>query len=206
MTTQEDITAKHRILRSLHLTALFNIGSGSAGPPVEAAGHVDPSPGIDIGLLVLRATLACIVGAHGLQKLFGLFGGSGIGGFAKVLGGYGFTSNTTLLAWVTALSETGGSALLLLGLGTPLGAAALLGVAVNIVYIKAPTGFFMGTQKDGFEFQLLLGAVALAYLFTGAGRYSFDARTLWGRRPVPYGLAGLALALATSMGVILLFR
>ncbi|MFI6741817.1 DoxX family protein [Nonomuraea sp. NPDC050451] len=204
MTTHEDITAKHRILRSLH-TALFNTGTGShSGPPVEAAGH--PSPGIGIGLLVLRITLACIVGAHGLQKLFGLFGGSGIGGFAKVLGGYGFTSNTTLLAWVTALSETGGSALLLLGLGTPLGAAALLGVAVNIVYIKAPTGFFMGTQKDGFEFQLLLGVVALAYLFTGAGRYSLDARTPWGRRPVPYGLAGLALALVTSTGVILLFR
>jgi putative oxidoreductase len=160
----------------------------------------------DAGLLVLRLALAAVVGAHGLQKLFGLFGGSGIDGFAATLTGYGFTSGTTLLAWVTALSETGGSLLLLFGVLTPLGAAAVLGVALNIVYVRAPTGFFLSGARDGYEFQLLLGAIALALLFTGSGRYALDARTPWGRNPGPYGAVALVLAVATSAGIVILFR
>ncbi len=162
--------------------------------------------GLDTGLLVLRIALACIVGAHGLQKLFGLFGGTGIDGFARVLDGYGFTSQTTLLAWVTALTEVGGSALLLLGMFTPLAAAGLLGVAVNIVVLRVPTGFFLRGPQDGFEFQLLLGAVALAFLFTGAGRLALDANTPWGRRPARFGLIGVGLAAVSSAAVLILFH
>ncbi|MFD8497477.1 DoxX family protein [Amycolatopsis sp. NPDC059657] len=166
----------------------------------------DSRAGTDAGLLLLRLALACVVGAHGLQKLFGAFGGSGIGGFAKVLTGYGFTSGTTLLAWVTGLSETLGSISLLVGVATPVGASAVLGVAVNIIYVRAPSGFFLSGTNGGFEFQLLLAAIALVLLFTGSGRFSLDAGTPWGREPIRYGLAGLALAMAMSAGVILLFR
>ncbi|MGW4826359.1 DoxX family protein [Amycolatopsis japonica] len=162
--------------------------------------------GTDVGLLILRVALACVMGAHGLQKLFGAFGGSGIGGFAKVLTGYGFTSQTTLLAWVTGLSETLGSLLLLVGFATPLGAAALLGVALNIVFVRASTGFFLAGTKAGFEFQFILGAVALGLLFTGSGRLAVDSNLPWGREPLRYGLAALALSVLTSAGVIILFR
>jgi putative oxidoreductase len=162
--------------------------------------------GTDIGLLVLRVALACVVGAHGMQKLFGAFGGTGIPGFAEVLTGYGFTGQTTLLAWVTGMSEMFGSLLLLVGLATPLGAAALLGVAANIVYVRASTGFFLVGTKGGFEFQLLLGAVALGLLFTGAGRYSADAVLPWGRLPLRYAVGGLVLSVVTSAGIIILFR
>lgn len=162
--------------------------------------------GVDVGLLVLRLVLGGIVGAHGLQKLLGVLGGTGIDGFARVLTGFGFTGHTTLLAWVTGLTEVGGSVLLVLGLLTPLGAAGLLGVALNIVVLRAPTGFFLESARDGIEFQLLLAAVALALLFTGSGRIALDRATPWGRRPVPFGLAGLGLAVVTSAAVLLLFH
>jgi putative oxidoreductase len=161
--------------------------------------------GLDFGLLIMRVALGVTMGAHGLQHLFGLFGGPGIAGFARFLGTFGFTSQTTLLSWITGISEVGGGALVILGLFTPLGAAALLGVAVNIVYAKWHGGFFEG-QGNGFEFELLLGVVALTLLFTGSGRFALDVNTPWRRRPVPIGLLGVLLAAAASVVVILLFR
>jgi putative oxidoreductase len=157
--------------------------------------------GTDVALLVIRVAVGVVIAGHGLQKAFGWFGGPGIDGFAGALGDMGFTRGTTFLAWVTALSEIGGGALLVLGLLTPLGAAAVLGVALNIVYVER-SGPFLG----GWELPALLGAIALGLLFSGSGRLAADAAAPWGRRPVRWGLAGLALAVATSAVVLLAFR
>jgi putative oxidoreductase len=157
--------------------------------------------GPDLGLLVIRVAVGVVVGAHGLQKAFGWFGGPGIDGFAGALGDMGFTRGTTFLAWVTALSEVGGGALLVLGLLTPVGAAAVLGVALNIVFLQRAAPFI-----GGWELPALFGAVALGLLLTGPGRLAADAVTPWGRRPLPWGLAGLVLALVTSAVVLLGFR
>lgn len=159
--------------------------------------------GIDFGLFVLRISLGGLMIAHGLQK-FGLFDGPGTDGFAQALTSMGFTGPTTLLAWVTALAEVGGGALLVLGFFTPLGAAAVLGVMANAVYGKLDSGFFAAT--GGFEFDLLIAFTAFALLFTGAGRIAIDKNTPWRRRPWPFGLAALVLAAATSAAAILLFR
>lgn len=161
--------------------------------------------GLDFGLLILRLVLGGTMGAHGLQKVFGLFDGPGIAEFARALGGFGFTSQTTLLSWITGISELAGGALVIVGLFTPLGAAALLGVAANIVYAKFHGGFFMGEGK-GFEYELLLGAVAFSLLFTGSGRIALDVNTPWRRKPMAFGLFGLLLAAAASVLVIVLFR
>lgn len=159
--------------------------------------------GIDFGLLVIRLAVGGLAIAHGLQK-FGLLGGPGIDGFAKALTAMGFTSQTTLLAWVTALAEVGGGTLLVLGLFTPLGAAAVLGVLANAVYSKLAAGFF--ASNGGFEFDLLIALVAFALLFTGAGRASIDKNTPWRRKPWPLGLVSLVLAAGLSVAVIMLFR
>ena len=161
--------------------------------------------GIDTGLLILRVVLGGTMGAHGLQHLFGAFGGPGVGGFARVLGGFGYTSQTTLLSWITGVSEVGGGLLVIVGLFTPLGAAALLGVAANIVYAKFRGGFFE-RQGQGFEFELVLASLALTLLCTGSGRLAMDANTPWRRKPWPFGLLGLLLAAAASVAVIVLFR
>ncbi|MFC4000573.1 DoxX family protein [Prauserella oleivorans] len=188
-------------------------GSASLLADVEEPGTAGAEPdrwhaGLDIGLLVLRLGLGITMGAHGLQKLFGLFGGQGIDGFAQALAGMGYRDQTTLLAWITALAEVGGGVLLVLGLFTQLGAAAILGVAANIVYVKyqANGGFFTSADGLGFEYELFLGVTALALLFTGSGRAALDKNTPWRRKPGTFGVLGLLLAAAASTVVIVLFR
>ena len=161
--------------------------------------------GLGFGLLILRLALGVTMGAHGLQHLFGLFGGPGISGFARMLETFGYHKQTTLLSWITGIVELGGGALVVVGLFTPLAAAGLLGVAANIVYAKYHGGFFEG-QGRGFEFELLLGAVALGLLFTGAGSISLERNTPWRKRPLPLGLVSLLLSAAASVVVIVLTR
>lgn len=161
--------------------------------------------GVDLALLVLRVALAAGMGAHGLIKVFGLFGGPGLERYAKVLQGFGFTTHPGLLSWVTGLTEVGGSALLLLGLFTPLAAAGLLGTSASAVVSKRSGGFFEA-QGQGFELELTFASIALALLLAGPGRLALDASTPWGRRPLPFGLAGLAIAVVTSIITFVLFR
>jgi putative oxidoreductase len=161
--------------------------------------------GLDFGLLILRIVLGGALGAHGLQKVFGLFGGPGIGEFARILGDHGYTSQTTVLSWVAGVTEIAGGALLILGLFTPIAAGALLAVTANVVYLTYREGFFLGTG-DGFEYHLVLGGLALALLFTGPGRVSLDVNTPWRRRPVPFGIVGFVLAAAAMAIVLVLFR
>jgi putative oxidoreductase len=159
--------------------------------------------GLDFGLLVLRVVTGGTFVAHSLQKLFGLWGGSGIDGFAQYLARFGFTQ-TTLLSWVTGVSELVGGSLLVIGLFTPIGAAAVLGVAANVVYLKWGGGFF-GPPK-GFEWELGLGVAAFTLLFTGPGRISLDRPTPWGRRPVPPGLVMLIVAAGLTVVTLVVFR
>ncbi len=171
----------------------------------SGSGSGESRGGIDLGLLVLRVVLGVTMGAHGIQHLFGAFGGPGIGGFARALGSMGYTSQTTLLSWITGISELVGGALVLVGLFTPIGAAALLGVCANIVFVKFGGGFFQG-QGQGFEFELMLGAASLAVLLAGSGRIALDVNTPWRKRPLPFGLIGLLLSAAASVVVIVLCR
>lgn len=200
-------------------------GAGAAGDAEEAerttvigAVQREPEPnrgergsgtrwhgGLDFALLVLRVVLGGTMLGHGLQKLFGLFGGPGIGGFAEALSTtFGFTGYTTLLSWITAVTETVGGALLILGLFTPLAAAGLLGVAASVVYVQFSGGFF--GEPSGFEYEVLLAACAFALLFTGAGRLSVDVHTPWRRKPMPFAVLGLLLAAAGCVVILVLFR
>ena len=165
---------------------------------------LDEYAGVAPALLLLRLILAVTMGAHGLIKVFGLFGGPGLGSFSEVLVGYGFTRAITVLAWVTGLTEVGGAVLLVLGLFTPLAAAGMLGIQLSVVWAKFGGGFFEG-QGAGFEFELTLAVIALALLLTGPGRYSLDVNTPWRRRPLPFGLAGLLLAVIASIVITAAF-
>lgn len=187
-------------------TTAINPARTSGGPdtterkPTPPAAHA----GVDFGLLVLRVVLGGTMAAHGAQKVFGVFGGPGIDGFAMALQGFGFTSQLTLLSWVTGLTELVAGAMLVLGFLTPLAAAGLLGVTACTVVLKFGGGFF--ASNGGFEYELMLAVLSFAFLFTGAGRLSLDRGRRWYLYAPAFGLLGLILAVAGAIVVLTLFR
>ena len=126
----------------------------------------------DLGLLILRVVAGAVVLSHGLQKL-GYLGGYGFDGTAGFIGGLGFRPNRVWTAAVV-VAEVIGSALLILGLGGPIGpglVAADLLVAILVVHV--PKGWW--NANGGVEYVAVIAASALAIGLTGAGAYSIDA-------------------------------
>jgi putative oxidoreductase len=136
-------------------------------------------------LMAQRIVLGIVVLPHGMQKLFGWFGGYGFDGtmsfFTDTLGA------PALAGLLVILSDSLGALALVIGLGTRLAAfgtaATMLGA---IVLWHAPNGFFMnwsGTQAgEGFEFHLLALALAIPLMIKGAGAWSLDRR--FAKKPV----------------------
>lgn len=124
-----------------------------------------------LATLVLRVTLGVIFVAHGLQKTFGVFDGSGIEGVSKMLEGMGFVQ-PILWAWVLSMSELIGGLFLILGIMPRISSALIVIImGVAIAKIHGPKGFF--AAKGGFEFQLLILASSLYILINGGGKFSF---------------------------------
>jgi putative oxidoreductase len=115
----------------------------------------------------------------------------------------GFPAARSPLAWVTGLTEVGCSALLIVGLATPLAAAGLFGQALSLTLKKIGGGFFEGTGQ-GYEFELTLTVIALVLLLIGPGRWSRDRNLPWRKDPLPYGLAMAVVAVLASVVVITL--
>lgn len=159
--------------------------------------------GADLGLLILRWSLGGLFLVHGAQKLFGVLGGPGSEGFAQMLQKMGY-QQSPVLALVTGGTELGAGALLVLGLFTPLAAAGVLGVMANVVMLKLNKGFFV--QQGGFEYEAMLGAMALGLMFTGPGRVALDFGRAWFRRPVLSGFISLLIAAGASAAVLILLH
>ena len=119
---------------------------------------------------ILRIALGAILIPHGLQKLFGAFGGMGFAGNAALFDRIGFTPG---IFWGTLVGELIGGLLLVLGLFTRFAAAAvLIFMIVAVKFTSARGGFFWNTQ--GFEYPLLIGFCALFFLIRGGGAWSLD--------------------------------
>jgi putative oxidoreductase len=126
---------------------------------------------VNLGLLCVRIILGVIFIAHGSQKLFGAWGGSGIDKFAENLQKMDVPA-PTLMAYVAASSELGGGLLVLLGLFARIGALAIAGVMiVAILKVHLRNGFF---APPGFEYPLALLGMALAILLAGPGEFSIQ--------------------------------
>jgi putative oxidoreductase len=190
-------------------------GFGNYGP----AGSTAPSDtrptrrplawngGTDIGLLLLRLGIGGVVFAHGAQKVFGLWGGTGIAGFATNLEGLGYQQATTL-SWLTGVTELIAGAFLVLGLLTPLAAAAVLAIMINAVLLKLGNGFFVTGPKgsDAIELSGLLGLGAACLVLTGPGRIALDNGRAWHRRPASWGVLALVIGVAAAVLVYVLLR
>jgi putative oxidoreductase len=157
--------------------------------------------GVDIALLVLRVIVGGTLAGHGTQKLFGWFGGSGLRGTAGGFEKLGYRPGLPM-AFLAGLGESGGGALLALGLLTPLAAAAGIGVMLNaIISVHLPKGFW--NMKGGFEFPLTIATVFAAIGFSGPGRFSVD-RSLGLHTSWQWGVGALALGCFSGITTLML--
>src|SRR5206468_12908427 len=102
--------------------------------------------------------------AHGVQKLFGWFGGYGLAGTGGFLESLGFKPGKAFAA-ADGLAETVGGLLVAFGFLGPIGPALMIsGMVVAILTVHWRNGFFV--TNNGFETPLLYAIGALALAFT----------------------------------------
>jgi putative oxidoreductase len=120
---------------------------------------------------ILRIALGAILIPHGLQKLFGAFGGMGFARNAELFDKLGFTPG---IFWGTLVgcTELIGGTLLVLGLFTRFAAAAIVIFMIVGVKTTSANGFFW--TQGGSEYALLIGFCALFFLIRGGGVWSLD--------------------------------
>jgi putative oxidoreductase len=149
--------------------------------------------GVDIASLLLRLVVGGTVIAHGWNHAFG---GGGLAGTARWFGSIGMRP-PRLQALMATVTELGAGALLVLGLATPLAAAAVVGtMTVAFVANHMRNGFFIFRPGEGYEYVLMIIVVAGALGALGAGSWSLDAAV--GLEIV--GWPGLAISL--GLGVV----
>jgi putative oxidoreductase len=131
----------------------------------------------DSALAFLRLVLGLVFFAHGAQKVLGWFGGPGYAGAMNMFtNGLGFPP---VLGAIAIWTEFAGGLLLIIGFIARIDALAIgIEMVVAIVKVHAANGFFMnwaGTQHgEGFEYHLLVIAMAVLLVARGAGAFSVD--------------------------------
>lgn len=153
---------------------------------------------MDTGLLILRVVVGVLLAGHGAQKLFGWFGGHGLEGTGGFFHGLGYRPGKPFAA-VAGLSELGGGVLLGLGLFTPFAAAMVIGTMLN-ASLSAHAGKGPWVTNGGWEYPLVLGALATMYAFAGPGAASLDNAFGWDLAGEQWGIA--ALALGFGVGIV----
>ena len=132
---------------------------------------------MEYGMILLRLVVGLTLAAHGSQKLFGFFGGSGTAGTRTFFAGLGFRT-PLVMAFIAGLSELGGGLLFAFGLLTPIAALALTVVMLNAIgTVHWNKGFF--NSAGGYEYNLLIIAAAVALTAAGPGRLSLDHAFGW---------------------------
>ena len=125
---------------------------------------------------VLRLGLGGVIFAHGLQKVFGWFGGYGLHGTMSLFNSIGVPS---VLGALVIVSDFFGSLALIAGLLTRFSAAAAAAVMLGaVLLVHLPNGFFMNwggaPHGEGYELHLLALAMAASLVISGGGRASLD--------------------------------
>jgi len=158
---------------------------------------------IALGLLILRVVLGLIVAAHGAQKLFGWWGGSGMTGWTTAMTRMRIRPPVAW-AWMSALAEFLGGLAVAAGFLNPLGSFGLIGsMLVAVILVHWPKGFWV--TKGGYEFNLLIVGAAAAVAIAGPGAYSLDS-ALGIHLPEPLILIAGTLGTVAGVGVALATR
>lgn len=127
-------------------------------------------------LTLIRIVAGGVMLPHGMQKMFGWFGGAG---FTGTIHGFGQRGFPAPLVFLVILAEFFGSIGLIVGF---LSRIAAFGIAVDMtvaaITVTSKFGMFInwaGKQKgEGMEYQLLMIAMTLAIVIAGGGALSVD--------------------------------
>jgi len=138
---------------------------------------------VDLGLLLLRLVVGGTFVYTGLQKTTGWWHGGGIDATRHAFEHMGW-KRPKLSAILAASGELGGGALVVVGLVTPLAAAALVGVAINawLTLQNAQHGLAYNIDS-GIVLIVVLGVGAAAIILTGPGRIALDGGRGWATQP-----------------------
>jgi putative oxidoreductase len=156
---------------------------------------------MDLALLVLRVVVGLLFAGHGAQKLFGAFGGGGLDGTADMFDNIGLRPSW-LHARAAGTAEFLGGALLALGLFTPFAAAVLIAVmATAVITVHGPNGIW--NTNRGYEFNLVMAAVAFALAGIGAGSWSLDNAFGFDLHGAAWAIGALLVGVIGGVGAVL---
>ena len=148
---------------------------------------------VNLAALVLRLAVGGTMLAHGWNHAFG---GGKLPGTARWFESIGIRPGR-VHALAATVTELGAGALLVLGLLTPLAAAAVVGtMTVALIANHARNGFFIFWPGEGYEYVLMIILVACALGALGGGNWSVDHAVGFSVR----GWAGLAIAALAGTG------
>lgn len=158
---------------------------------------------MNLAMLVLRVVVGVLFIGHGTQKLFGWFGGHGITGTGAYFESQGMRPGK-LMAILAGLSELCGGVLFGFGLVTPVGAALLTAVMFMAIWtVHRANGLWI--TDGGFEYNLVLAAIAFAVTAAGPANWSLDHAWLidlsgygWALAELGAGMLGCLVALVAS--------
>jgi len=127
--------------------------------------------------LVVRLGLGVVFFAHGAQKVFGWFGGHGLSATIAGFRQMNVPAGATVLA--AFIECFGGLAILVGFLARPAALGLVVVMLVAIAKVHGRNGFFLNMMMTpgkghGYEFNLVLIAMALSILIGGAGVFSID--------------------------------
>ena len=159
------------------------------------------TPSQNAVLLILRLCLGFMMFAHGYNKFFR---GGRIEGTGRWFDSIGMKPGK-VHALMAASTEVGTGLMLATGLLTPLAAAGITGVMVVAGWTHRDNGFFI--VKDGWEYNFIIGVVAVGVAGIGPGRFSLDH--VFDIEANLAGWRGLAISagvgLASGIGLIAAF-
>jgi putative oxidoreductase len=122
----------------------------------------------------IRVALGTIMFAHGAQKVFGIWGGTGLDVYTSGPAPFDLQPPGVWLN-IFAFSELIGGLLVLLGLLTRVGAFFIaFTLAIVVAGVRWRNGFFL--SEGGFEYQLAQLGMAVTLLILGGGKISVDAK------------------------------
>ncbi len=145
---------------------------------------------------ILRTIIGALFIGHGTQKLFGWFGGPGPDATGETFEQLGLTPGRRH-ALAAGTAEATGGTLFVLGLANPLAAALVSATMITAIRrVHAKNGPWV--TDNGFEYNLVLIAAALALARPRSSRDDARTEAGWALASLAAGLAGAAAAEAAA--------